>query len=115
MFSRSPAAELLVESSHEDDAEIDPVAGHDADEKPRRNVEVPDGKPREAKRFGETDRDCEAHGHENSEAHEKEKNDRQDRRHAERADMEQVVADLAVFGQPRDEIAGVADVQRADG
>ena len=79
---RAPGAPLLEVAGHVDDAEVDPVAGHDAEEKARRHVEVADGELRRAERPGDSGGDRQAHRDERAQAHEEEEDDREHERDA---------------------------------
>ena len=76
-----------------EDADVDPVARDDADEKARGHVEVPDDELREAERPHEAHADGDPHHEERAQAHEVEEHRRQDERDAGRAHAEQVVPD----------------------
>ena len=99
------AAGLEV-ARHVDDAEVDPVADDDAEEKPGGRVQAADRVVREAEGPGHADADRQGHHDQRADPQEVEKNDAEDHRHADQADVAQVVLDVPVLFGAGDEIAG---------
>ena len=99
------AARLEV-ARHVDDAEVDPVADDDAEEEPGGRVQAADRVVRETEGPGHADADREGHHDQGADPQEVEKDDAEDHRHADQADVAQVVLDVPVLLRAGDEIPG---------
>ncbi|CAN5465948.1 hypothetical protein BH09MYX1_BH09MYX1_26090 [soil metagenome] len=106
------ATALFVIASKIQYADVDPVAGDDAEEKAGRDVQVADDELGDPERARETAGDRQRHRDERARAHEVEKDDDEDRAEAGQPDLEEVSFDGAVLGEPGDEVAGKPHLDR---
>ncbi len=109
----SPAA-LLEIARLIQDPHVDAVAGDDADEEARRDVEVPDHKLRDPERPDQSDADRDPHHEERPQAHEVKEHGRKDQDDAGRPDAQKIVTDAVVLDEPGRHVAGVADAHVAE-